>query len=71
MFWLEKLDKSIKWFKKLWGGSFIDRLIVVSILLILVGLVVLIWLVVILNFLELVGVLSPSTPKPKGLFGTF
>ena len=59
MFWIEKLDKTTKWLKKLWEGKFIDRFLLVCIVLGVSGLVVFIWLLVILTFVEVKEALTP------------
>ena len=53
MFWLEKIDKTTKWLKKLWAGDWIDRFILISILLVILGLVFMVWSFVILNIVEI------------------
>ena len=53
MFWLEKLDKTTKWLKKLWIGNWIDRFILISILLVILGSVFMVWSFVILNIVEI------------------
>ena len=63
MFWIEKLEKTTQWLKKLWKGKFIDRFLLICILLGVSGLVIFIWLLVILTLVEVKEALFPPRPN--------